>query len=49
VKSPLRIPIAEGEEEFNRWGFCSILIERAIDILQPDVCAALSRSGAIFR
>jgi D-galactarolactone cycloisomerase len=29
-----------GEAEFTRWGFRSILVERAIDILQPDVCAA---------
>jgi D-galactarolactone cycloisomerase len=34
------MPIAGGEAEFTRWGFRSILIERAIDILQPDVCAA---------
>jgi D-galactarolactone cycloisomerase len=40
VKSALRIPIAGGEAEFTRWGFRSILMDRAIDILQPDVCAA---------
>jgi D-galactarolactone cycloisomerase len=40
VKSALRIPIAGGEAEFTRWGFRPILIDRAIDILQPDVCAA---------
>ena len=40
VKSALRIPIAGGEAEFTRWGFQSILINRAVDILQPDVCAA---------
>ena len=40
VKSALRIPIAGGEAEFTRWGFRSILTDRAIDILQPDVCAA---------
>jgi D-galactarolactone cycloisomerase len=40
VKSTLRIPIAGGEAEFTRWGFRPILIDRAIDILQPDVCAA---------
>ncbi len=40
VKSALRIPIAGGEAEFTRWGFRPILVERAIDILQPDACAA---------
>src|SRR5215831_453432 len=40
VKSALRIPIAGGEAEFTRWGFRWLLTERAIDILQPDVCAA---------
>ena len=40
VKSTLRIPTAGGEAEFTRWGFRPILIDRAIDILQPDVCAA---------
>jgi D-galactarolactone cycloisomerase len=40
VKAALRIPIAGGEAEFTRWGFRRILVERAIDILQPDVCAA---------
>ncbi len=49
VKSALRIPIAGGEAEFTRWGFRPILVERAIDILQPDVCAAggLSESKKI--
>src|SRR5207237_4179507 len=36
VKSALRIPIAGGEAEFTRWGFRPILVDRAIDILQPD-------------
>lgn len=40
VKSALHIPIAGGEAEFTRWGFRPILIDRAFDILQPDVCAA---------
>jgi D-galactarolactone cycloisomerase len=40
VKAALRIPIAGGEAEFTRWGFRRIIIDRAIDILQPDVCAA---------
>src|ERR1700722_18507191 len=40
VKAALSIPIAGGEAEFTRWGFRQILVERAIDILQPDICAA---------
>jgi len=40
VKAALAIPIAGGEAEFTRWGFRRILVDRAIDILQPDVCAA---------
>ena len=40
VKAALRIPIAGGEAEFTRWGFRPLLVERAIDILQPDTCAA---------
>jgi D-galactarolactone cycloisomerase len=40
IKSALRIPIAGGEAEFTRWGFRPILADRALDILQPDVCAA---------
>jgi D-galactarolactone cycloisomerase len=34
------IPVAGGECEFTRWGFREILTRRAIDILQPDTCAA---------
>jgi len=40
VKAALRIPIAGGEAEFTRWGFRRPIADRAIDILQPDVCAA---------
>jgi D-galactarolactone cycloisomerase len=40
VKAALDIPIAGGEAEFTRWGFRPLLTERAVDILQPDVCAA---------
>jgi Enolase C-terminal domain-like len=35
VKSALRIPIAGGEAEFTRWGFRSILVNRAIDTCSP--------------
>jgi D-galactarolactone cycloisomerase len=34
------IPVAGGECEFTRWGFREVLTRRAIDILQPDTCAA---------
>jgi D-galactarolactone cycloisomerase len=34
------IPVAGGECEFTRWGFREVLVRRAIDILQPDTCAA---------
>jgi D-galactarolactone cycloisomerase len=40
VKRALRIPIAGGEAEFTRWGFRPLIVERAVDILQPDACAA---------
>lgn len=34
------IPVAGGECEFTRWGFREVLKRRAIDIIQPDTCAA---------
>jgi D-galactarolactone cycloisomerase len=40
VKRALSIPVAGGEAEFTRWGFREILSTRALDIAQPDVCAA---------
>ncbi len=40
VKAALQIPIAGGEAEFTRWGFRSLIAERLVDIVQPDVCAA---------
>jgi D-galactarolactone cycloisomerase len=40
VKSALSIPIAGGECEFTRFGFRDILATRAMDIIQPDTCAA---------
>jgi D-galactarolactone cycloisomerase len=40
VKAALRMPIAGGEADFTRWGFRRLLVERAIDIVQPDVTAA---------
>ena len=40
VKSALAIPVAGGECEFTRLGFRDLLASRAIDIIQPDICAA---------
>jgi D-galactarolactone cycloisomerase len=34
------IPVAGGECEFTRFGFLDILTSRAMDIIQPDTCAA---------
>lgn len=40
VKAALSIPIAGGECEFTRYGFRALLVSRAVDIVQPDTCAA---------
>ncbi len=40
VKAAISIPIAGGECEFTRFGFRDLLASRAIDIIQPDTCAA---------
>src|SRR5215470_13676600 len=40
VKAALSIPIAGGECEFTRYGFREQLASRAVDIVQPDTCAA---------
>ena len=40
VKAAIRIPVAGGECEFTRFGFRDLLASRAIDIIQPDTCAA---------
>ena len=34
------VPVAGGECEFTRWGFREVLGRRAVDVLQPDTCAA---------
>src|SRR5208282_1275471 len=34
------IAVAGGECEFTRWGFREVLTRRAMDIIQPDTCAA---------
>jgi D-galactarolactone cycloisomerase len=40
VKAAQSIPIAGGECEFTRFGFREMLATRAVDIVQPDTCAA---------
>jgi D-galactarolactone cycloisomerase len=40
VKAKQPIPVAGGEAEFTRFGFRDILARRAMDIIQPDICAA---------
>ncbi|OSI71056.1 mandelate racemase/muconate lactonizing enzyme family protein [Bradyrhizobium canariense] len=40
VRSALSIPIAGGECEFTRFGFRDLFVSRALDIAQPDTCAA---------
>lgn len=38
------VPVAGGECEFSRFGFREVLTRRAVDIVQPDTCAA----GGLF-
>jgi D-galactarolactone cycloisomerase len=40
VREAITIPIAGGECEFTRFGFRDLLVSRALDIIQPDTCAA---------
>ena len=40
VSRALDIAVAGGENEFTKYGFRRILAARAMDIVQPDVCAA---------
>ncbi|QHO71565.1 mandelate racemase [Bradyrhizobium sp. CCBAU 051011] len=40
VKAAISIPVAGGECEFTRFGFRDVLVSRAMDIIQPDTCAA---------
>jgi D-galactarolactone cycloisomerase len=40
VKAATSIPVAGGECEFTRHGFRELLVARALDIVQPDTCAA---------
>jgi D-galactarolactone cycloisomerase len=38
------VPVAGGECEYTRWGFREIFTTRAMDIVQPDTCAAAGLS-----
>ncbi|MGH8764370.1 MAG: mandelate racemase/muconate lactonizing enzyme family protein [Burkholderiales bacterium] len=40
LRAKLDVPIAGGENEFAVFGFRSLFDARAVDIAQPDVCAA---------
>jgi len=40
LRAKLDVPIAGGENEFTVFGFRSLFDARAVDIAQPDVCAA---------
>ena len=40
VKAALNIPISGGECDYTRYGFREIFASRAMDIVQPDTCAA---------
>lgn len=40
VTRALDMAVAGGENEFTRWGFRDIVTKKAMNIIQPDVCAA---------
>ena len=40
VTRALDMAVAGGENEFTRWGFKDAIVRKAMDIVQPDVCAA---------
>jgi D-galactarolactone cycloisomerase len=40
VRAGQPVPVAGGETDFTRWGFREVLTRRAMDIVQPDTCAA---------
>ena len=39
VRKAVGIPVAGGEAEFTRFGFRQLITQRAVDIVQPDICA----------
>jgi D-galactarolactone cycloisomerase len=40
VSRALDLAVAGGENDFTRWGFRDIIATKAMDIVQPDICAA---------
>ncbi len=40
VTRALDMAVAGGENEMTRWGFRDLVVRKAMDIVQPDVCAA---------
>lgn len=40
VTRALDMAVAGGENGFTRWGFRDLVVRKAMDIVQPDVCAA---------
>lgn len=40
VTNALDMAVAGGENDFTRWGFRDAITRKAMDIVQPDVCAA---------
>jgi D-galactarolactone cycloisomerase len=45
VRRALATPVAGGENEFTLFGFRELFARRAVDIAQPDICAAGGFSG----
>lgn len=39
VRAAAAMPVAGGEAEYTRWGFRDLCLGRAVDIVQPDLCA----------
>ena len=39
VKAAVPMPVAGGETHYARWGFRELCARRAVDVLQPDICA----------
>lgn len=40
VTRALDMAVAGGENDFTRWGFRDVIAKKAMDIVQPDLCAA---------
>ena len=46
VTRALDMAVAGGENDFTRWGFRDVIANKAMDIVQPDLCAAGGFSDA---